>query len=56
MRVLIDECLDPGIQEFLAGQQTTTVGEANWGGDGILSARASGAAPRQTQLAPRLIW
>jgi predicted nuclease of predicted toxin-antitoxin system len=30
MRILIDECLDPGIRDFLAGHQVTTVGEANW--------------------------
>src|SRR5882672_2033114 len=30
MRILIDECLDPGICDFLTGYQVTTVGEANW--------------------------
>src|SRR5438128_2498787 len=30
MRILIDECLDPGIRDFLAGHQITTVGEAKW--------------------------
>ena len=30
MRILIDECLDPGIRDFLSGHQITTVGEANW--------------------------
>jgi predicted nuclease of predicted toxin-antitoxin system len=30
MRILIDECLDPGIRDVLAEHQVTTVGEANW--------------------------
>ena len=30
MRILIDECLDPGICDFLGGYQVTTVGEAKW--------------------------
>ena len=30
MRILIDECIDPGIRDFLAGHQVTTVGEAKW--------------------------
>ena len=30
MRVLIDECLDPGIRDFLTEHQVTTVFEANW--------------------------
>ena len=32
MRLLLDECLDPGIRDLLAGHQITTVGEANWQG------------------------
>lgn len=32
MRLLLDECLDPGIRDFLAVHQITTVGEANWQG------------------------
>jgi predicted nuclease of predicted toxin-antitoxin system len=32
MRLLLDECLDPGIRDFLAGHHVTTVGEANWQG------------------------
>jgi len=30
MRILVDECLDPGIRDFLIGHQTTAVGEARW--------------------------
>ncbi len=30
MRILIDECLDPGIRDFLAKHEVTTVGEAKW--------------------------
>ena len=30
MRILLDECLDPGIRDFLTGHQVTTVSEANW--------------------------
>jgi hypothetical protein len=32
MRLLLDECLDPGIRDFLTGHKVTTVGEANWQG------------------------
>ena len=27
MRILLDECSDPGIRDFLTGHQITTVGE-----------------------------
>jgi len=30
MRVLIDECVDPGIRDFLTDHEVCTVGEANW--------------------------
>ena len=30
MRVLLDECVDPGIRDLLSGHQITTVGEAKW--------------------------
>ena len=30
MRILLDECLDPGIRDFLSEHQITTVGEAKW--------------------------
>ena len=30
MRILLDECLDPGIRDYLTGHQVTTVGEASW--------------------------
>jgi len=30
MRILLDECLDPGIRDFLTGHDVTTVGEAKW--------------------------
>ena len=30
MRILLDECLDPGIRDFLAGHEVTTVIEAKW--------------------------
>ena len=30
MRVLVDECLDPGIRDLLTDHEITTVGDANW--------------------------
>lgn len=30
MRILLDECLDPGICDFLAGHEVTTVIQADW--------------------------
>jgi len=30
MRILLDECVDPGIRDFLAGHEVRTVSEANW--------------------------
>jgi len=30
MRILIDECVDPGIRDFLADHEVHTVGEAKW--------------------------
>jgi predicted nuclease of predicted toxin-antitoxin system len=32
MRVLLDECLDLGIRDFLAGHDVVTVAEAGWTG------------------------
>ena len=32
MRLLLDECLDPGIRDFLTAHKVSTVGEANWQG------------------------
>jgi len=32
MRILLDECLDPGIRDFLTGHEVTTVSEAKWQG------------------------
>ena len=32
MRILLDECLDPGIRDFLTGHRVTTLGEAEWQG------------------------
>ena len=32
MRILLDECLDPGIRDFLIGHQVTTIAEAKWHG------------------------
>lgn len=32
MRVLLDECVDHGIRDFLTGHEVRTVGEANWFG------------------------
>ncbi|MGH9719925.1 MAG: DUF5615 family PIN-like protein [Bryobacteraceae bacterium] len=30
MRVLVDECIDPGICDFLTGHEVTTVGDESW--------------------------
>ena len=32
MRILLDECVDPGIRDFLTDHEVRTVGEANWFG------------------------
>jgi hypothetical protein len=32
MRILLDECVDPGVRDFLTDHEVRTVGEANWFG------------------------
>jgi hypothetical protein len=32
MRILIDECVDPGIRDYLTGHEVRTVGQVNWFG------------------------